>query len=46
MKTFWYILTMSAVLWYSFVTAYVAVKGVGDIKGMLARLAKKQKENR
>lgn len=45
MKTFWYILTMAAVLWYSFVTAYVAVKGVGDIKGMLGRLAKKQEDN-
>jgi hypothetical protein len=45
MKTFWYILTMSCVAWYTFVTAYVAVKGVGDIKGMLARLAKKQEDN-
>jgi hypothetical protein len=44
MKTFWYILTMSCVIWYTFVTAYVAFKGVGDIKGMLGRLAKKQEE--
>ena len=45
MKTFWFILTMAAVGWYILVTAYVAFKGVGDIKGMLGRLAQKQKDN-
>jgi hypothetical protein len=44
MKTFWFILTMAAVVWYSLVTAYVAFKGVGDIKEMLGSLAKKQKD--
>jgi len=45
MKTFWFILTMAAVTWYIFVTAYVAFKGVGDIKEMLANLTKKQNKD-
>jgi hypothetical protein len=44
MKTFWFILTMAAVLWYTFVTIYVSYKGVGDIKEMLSNLAKKGKK--
>jgi hypothetical protein len=44
MKTFWFILTMAAVVWYSVVTIYVAFKGVGDIKQMLENLAKKGKK--
>ena len=42
MKYFWLILTLAAVVWYIFVTAYVSFKGVTDIKQMLARLARKQ----
>ena len=42
MKYFWLILTALALLWYIFVTLYVAVKGVADIKGMLRRLAGKE----
>lgn len=42
MKYFWLILTVLALIWYIFVTAYVAVKGVADIKGMLKRLAGKE----
>lgn len=45
MKTFWLILTITAVAWYSLVTAYVAFKGVADIKEMLGNL-KKQKADR
>jgi hypothetical protein len=39
MKTFWFLVTMACVIWYSTVTVYVAIKGAGDIKGMLRRLA-------
>ncbi len=42
MKYFWLLLTIAAVLWYTFVTAYVAYKGVADIKGMLKRLSEKE----
>ena len=35
---FWFILTAACVIWYSTITVYVAIKGVLDIKGMLARL--------
>jgi hypothetical protein len=45
MKTFWFILTMAAIIWYCLVTAYVAYKGVGDIKEMLGNLTRKHKEN-
>jgi hypothetical protein len=31
---------MACVIWYSTVTVYVAIKGAGDIKNMLARLGK------
>lgn len=41
MKTFWWILTITAVTWYTFVTAYVAFKGVADIKEMLRNLSRK-----
>lgn len=44
MKTFWFILTILAVLWYSIVTVYVAFKGVGDIKEMLTNLKNKNQE--
>ena len=40
MKTFWYLLTIFALLWYIFVTLYVGFKGIADIKGMLKRLEK------
>lgn len=41
MKYFWLILTITAVLWYTFVTLYVSFKGVTDIKEMLKKLAEK-----
>ena len=37
---FWWALSMACVIWYSTVTVYVAIKGAGDIKNMLARLGK------
>lgn len=42
MRYFWLILTIAAVVWYTFVTAYVSFKGVTDIKEMLRSLASKQ----
>ena len=36
---FWWLLTMACVVWYSTVTVYVSIKGVADIKQMLARLS-------
>ncbi|MCI0428493.1 MAG: hypothetical protein L0Z46_10805 [Nitrospiraceae bacterium] len=35
----WWLLTVACVAWYSTVTVYVAIKGVADIRNMLARLA-------
>lgn len=34
-------MTMACVVWYSTVTVYVAIKGVADIRNMLARLGKR-----
>jgi hypothetical protein len=42
---FWWLVTAAVVVWYSSVTVYVAVRGVLDIKHMLARLGKAQDEN-
>jgi len=39
MRYFWLLLTVAAVGWYTFVTAYVAYKGVFDIREMLSNLA-------
>jgi hypothetical protein len=44
MRTFWLVLTVIAVLWYTFVTAYVAFKGVADIKEMLRNLSRKAED--
>ena len=42
---FWWALTMVCVIWYSTITVYVAIKGVSDIKNMLARLgAEKERD--
>ena len=38
-KAFWLILTIACVAWYTIVTVYVAVKGVGDIRQMLRNLS-------
>jgi hypothetical protein len=35
---FWWLLTMAAVVWYSTITVYVAIRGAADIKEMLKRL--------
>lgn len=36
---FWWSMMSACVLWYSAITLYVAIKGAGDIRGMLSRLA-------
>jgi hypothetical protein len=41
---FWGGLTLAVVVWYSTVTVYVAVKGVGDIKEMLKKLGRTDKK--
>jgi hypothetical protein len=35
---FWWTLTAACVVWYSTITVYVAVRGLTDIRQMLARL--------
>ena len=39
---FWWILALACILWYSTVTVYVAVKGLGNIRDMLKRLESKR----
>ncbi len=36
--TFWFVLTIAALVWYGLVTVYVAIRGAGDIKQMLTHL--------
>jgi hypothetical protein len=36
---FWWLLTVASLVWYSTVTVYITIRGVMDIKHMLARLA-------
>jgi hypothetical protein len=38
MTTFWWLITIGAIAWYSTVTIYVAVRGALDIRAMLRRL--------
>lgn len=38
MRTVWWLLAGACVVWYSTLTVYVAVKGLFEIKAMLARL--------
>ncbi len=35
---FWWLLTMACVVWYCTICFYVAIKGMSDIRAMLARL--------
>jgi hypothetical protein len=36
---FWGVLTLVCLAWYSTITVYIAIKGVGDIRSMLHRLS-------
>jgi hypothetical protein len=40
--TFWLIVTIGCLAWYAGVTAYVAVKGVLDIRAMLEKIGKRE----
>jgi hypothetical protein len=39
---FWWLLTAAVLVWYSTVTVYVAIRGLFDIRSMLARLKARQ----
>ena len=41
---FWWLITAAVVVWYSTITIYVAIRGSLDVRGMLARLAKKHED--
>ena len=41
---FWWLLAWACVVWYSTITIYVAIRGSLDVRGMLARLAKKHED--
>jgi hypothetical protein len=41
---FWWLLTMACVAWYSTITIYVAIKGVGDIRQMVRRLSSRERD--
>jgi hypothetical protein len=43
-QSFWYGLTIAALVWFSTITVYVAFRGAFDIKHMLARLANLQSD--
>jgi hypothetical protein len=40
-KALWLVLIGACLVWYATVTVYVAVRGAIDIRGMLARLSKR-----
>lgn len=42
---FWGFLTITCLVWYSTITIYVAIKGAGDIREMLRRLAATKSAN-
>ena len=41
---FWFSLTVACIVWYSTITVYVAIRGVVDIKNILARLGENETE--
>jgi hypothetical protein len=42
---FWGAATIACLVWYSTVTIYVSIKGVGDIRNMLRDLSKSRKSD-
>jgi len=38
LATFWWLMSIAAVIWFSTVTVIVAFRGAGDIRRMLAKL--------
>jgi len=43
---FWLAMTAAVLVWYSTITIYISIRGAFDIKGMLARLDQRAKEER
>jgi hypothetical protein len=39
-RTFWLLITIAVLVWYSTITVYVAIRGGFDIRDMLKRLGK------
>lgn len=46
MSTFWWLLMMVVVAWYSVVTVYVAVRGAVDVRHMLRALEQRGRDDR
>ncbi len=44
LKSIWLVLVAAALVWYSTITVYVAIRGVLDIRDMLARLKRPEGE--
>lgn len=44
-QPFWGLLTLAVLIWYSTITIYVAIRGVLDIRNMLARLRQDRAPN-
>jgi hypothetical protein len=42
MTTFWWLLMMAVMVWYSTVTVYVAIRGAIDVRHMLRALEEKR----
>jgi hypothetical protein len=40
---FWGMMTLACLIWYSTITIYVAIKGIGDIRNMLRKLSSSKK---
>jgi len=36
---FWGTMTLACLVWYSTITIYIAIKGIGDIRNMLRKLS-------
>jgi hypothetical protein len=41
-RLFWEVLAIASLAWYALLTGYVAVKGLVDIRKMLARLSERE----
>jgi hypothetical protein len=41
---FWWLLSMACLVWYTAITAYVAIRGATDIKTMLSNLRRQQQQ--
>lgn len=39
---FWWLVTAAAVIWYSTITIYVAIRGTADVREMLKNLSERK----